>query len=209
MFETCGSDFDTKLYLYNTSETKVGEMIHVVQIQKQSINGCDADDCHWTSVFNLFCDGDEYPKSETIPLMNLPAEVYFLDLSSWRTNVYGEYNLEIHCDVEMPESFNGTLDHCNYVQLGTLQGDLKELSYPFNKSIQDDAVHPIGYCHHIIGISYSFEFVCTASGGIQLRTWENTKNCEFIRIYGGEDIVQNDYLNTSGMNLVSVLLDSD
>ena len=209
VFETCGSDFDTKLYLYNASDTKVGEMIHVVQIQRQSINGCDADDCHWTSVFNLFCDGDEYPKSETIPMMNLPAGVYYLNLFSWSQYVYGEYNLGIHCDVEMPEPFNGTLDHCNYVQLGTLQGELKKLPYPFNESIQDGAVYPIGYCHHIKGIPYSFRFECTASGGIQLRTWENTKLCAFIAYNGVSDIVQNDYMNTSGMNLVSVLLDSD
>ena len=196
VFETCGSNFDTKLYLYNASDTKV---------HGQSINNCHfGDACYWTTVHNVYCDHDTYPKAETIPMMNLPAGLYSLDLFPWSANVYGEYNLSIHCGVEMPEPFNGTLDQCNYVQLGTLQGDLKELSYPFNESVQDGAVYPIGYCYHIKGIPYSFQFECGGSG-VWLRTFEQSKTCQDNVVYGEDRsyIVRGEHWNTSGLFSIS------
>ena len=195
VFETCGSTFDTILYLYNASDTKVGEMIH-----GQSINGCDdGEDCQWTTVHNVYCDHFVYPQSEVIPMMNLPAGLYYLDISSWWTNVYGEYNLGIHCGVEMAVSFNGTLDQCNYVQLGTLQGELKKLPYPFNESIQDGAVYPVGYCYHIKGITSSFEFTSGATGRIYLQTFDGSNICLKYNHDTRSNAKRESYSNISGM----------
>ena len=200
VFETCGSNFDTKLYLYNAStDNKVGEMIH-----GQSINNCvGGEDCKWTTVLNRYCDHDTYPQSETIPMMNLPVGLYYLDLSSWWNNVYGEYNLGIHCGVEMPEPFNGTLDHCNYVHLGTLQGQLEELPYPFNESIQDGAVYPIGYCHDIKGIFCSFRFM-SSSGRVYLQTFDQSNTCSMYHYQTASYSTINTYSNISGMVFVFV-----
>ena len=127
-------------------------------------------------------------------MTNVPAGLYYLDLSSWWTNVYGEYDLAIHCGVEIAESFNGTLDHCNYVRLGTLREELMALPSPFNGSIQDDAIYPIGYCHRTEDKHNSFEFGCDATGGVYLTTYDESAGCNLERM-----VKQKQYYNISGM----------
>ena len=206
VFDNCGSTFDTKLYLYDSTNEYLKR--HSNTIQKQSINACDGDDCHWTTANNRYCDGHEYPQSETIPMMNLPAGLYYLDLLAYSGTLHGEYRFRVHCGVQMPEPCNGTLDHCNYVQLGTLKGRLKKLPYPFNESIHDDAIYPIGYCYdnHVDDeLLYSFQFGCGATGGAYLQTYEKSSSCKF-KVFSDGIVKQTEYLNISGMIYCNCLL---
>ena len=201
VFETCGSNIDTRLYLYNASENTNAKIRE--EMQTQSINQCDGDDCHWTTVNNRYCDSRKYPESETIPMRNLPAGVYYLDLSAWSSNEYGEYNLQIHCGVDLTEPCNGTLPHCNYVQLGIVQGELKELPYPFDEYVQDGAVYPIGYCFEIKGISFSFRFK-SVTGRVFLQTFDGSNTCSMYLYDTATYSTMNTYSNISGMVFVFV-----
>jgi len=80
-FTDCGTSFDPKLYLMDSTGTK---------IQDQSTNNCDGDDC---TDPNYPCDD---PVREAFTMKDLAVGTYTVQLTPYSNG--GDWSLAVHCD---------------------------------------------------------------------------------------------------------------
>ena len=110
-FTDCGTSFDPKLYLMDSTGTK---------IQDQSTNNCDGDDC---TDPNYPCDD---PVREAFTMKDLAVGTYTVQLTPW--TVGGDWSLAVHCDgalsVGQPTQKPTTTTESGYVLGGYVNGEL-------------------------------------------------------------------------------------
>ena len=80
-FTNCNSQFDTKMYLYTSG----------IEIQSQSTNACDGDDCTDSNYCNTTF-------RETFTMSRLDPDNYTLILMPFSSDSMGDYEITVFCE---------------------------------------------------------------------------------------------------------------